>query len=538
VSEPLITTVAAEARSSDKGLKKGAIGLLGSVVVATASTAPAYSLAATLGFVVVGGTAFVGTQAPGVILLAFIPMYLIAQAYKELNATDPDCGTTFTWATRAFGPIAGWMGGWAIIVADVIVMANLAYIAGQYTFVFFAGFDVPGFSPLMASLGDNLWASTILGVLWIALMTWICYRGIEISARLQYALLGFEMVLLLVFAGIALTRVAVGDGEPTSIAFSWSWFNPFTVDFSQALAPALLVAIFIYWGWDSAVAVNEETRDPGRTPGRAAVLSTVLLLVTYLLVTIATVSFAGVEEKGLGLGNLDNAGDVFSAMAPAVFGDGVLGHILQILFAATILTSAAASTQTTILPTARTTLSMAVHKAVPQQFARMHPRFMTPTWSTIGMGIASVVFFLLFTLISPLLLNALVESLGVMIAFYYGLTGLACAWFYRRTLLTSARNFVFRGLFPFVGGVFLFVILGYGLVQYASPDWLTDDAGDPVLIFGLGATAVVGVLGLLVGFVLIALWWRRGGAFFSGRVIPRMAYRDGDVIRDPSRVLD
>ena len=537
MSEPLITTVARDAAANDKGLKKGAIGLLGSVVVATASTAPAYSLAATLGFVVVGGTAFVGTQAPGVILLAFIPMYLIAQAYKELNATDPDCGTTFTWATRAFGPIAGWMGGWAIIVADVIVMANLAYIAGQYTFVCFAGFHIPGFSEAMAELGGNAWASTILGLLWIALMTWICYRGIEISARLQYALLGFEMVLLLTFAAVALIRVAVGAGEPYSIPFEWGWFSPFGLDFATKLAPALLTAIFIYWGWDSAVAVNEETKDPGRTPGRAAVLSTVLLLVTYLLVTIATVSFAGVGTKGVGLGNPDNSDDVFSAMAPAVFGDSAIGHVLQVLFAATILTSAAASTQTTILPTARTSLSMAVHKALPAAFAKMHPRFFTPTWSPIGMGIASCAFFLVFTLISQNLLAALIGSLGLMIAFYYGLTGLACVWFYRRTLLASPRNFVFRGLFPLLGALFLAVIFVYGVQQYALPDWLTDDDGHDVTIFGIGATAVVGIVGLLIGFVLMGWWWSRNSAFFRGQVIPRTAYREGEPVRDPNRIV-
>jgi amino acid transporter len=63
-------------------------------------------------------------------LVAFVPMFLIATAYKELNKAEPDCGTTFTWAGRAFGPWVGWMGGWTTIVACHIVMANLAQIAG------------------------------------------------------------------------------------------------------------------------------------------------------------------------------------------------------------------------------------------------------------------------------------------------------------------------------------------------------------------------------------------------------------------------
>src|SRR3954451_20623867 len=83
-----------------KGLKTGALGLLSSIVVGVASTAPAYSLAATLGFVAI----YVGVQTPIVVILAFIPMLFISIAYSELNKSDPDCGTSFTWATRTFGP--------------------------------------------------------------------------------------------------------------------------------------------------------------------------------------------------------------------------------------------------------------------------------------------------------------------------------------------------------------------------------------------------------------------------------------------------
>jgi len=112
----------------DKGLKKNAIGYLSNLVIGIASTAPAYSLAATLGFVV--AVTGIGVHAPAVLIVSFIPMLFVAAAYKYLNRADPDCGTTFAWVTRAFGPHLGWLGGWAIIVTDVIVMATLAEIAG------------------------------------------------------------------------------------------------------------------------------------------------------------------------------------------------------------------------------------------------------------------------------------------------------------------------------------------------------------------------------------------------------------------------
>lgn len=510
-----------------KGLKTGSLGLVSSVVMGVASTAPAYSLAASLGFIVAsGGALLAGVKAPGIVLLAFIPMYLIAVAYQELNKAEPDCGTTFTWATRAFGPITGWMGGWGIIVADVIVMANLAQIAGSYSFTLLSDFGVPG----VADLSSNVFWSTVAGLVWIALMTWICYRGIEISARLQYFLLSIEVLILIAFAAYALIRVYSGNAESYSLIPTLDWFNPFTLDFGKVIAPAMLTAIFIYWGWDTAVSVNEETADPSKTPGRAAIISTVLLLVTYALVAVAAVAFAGVGTKGIGLGNANNADDIFSAIGPALFGDTVSGHIFSLLLSASILTSASASTQTTILPTARTALSMAVYKALPSKFARIHPRFLTPTWSTIGMGIVSAAFYLIFTAISLNLLAALVGSIGLMIAFYYGLTGFACVWFYRRTLTSSVRNFIMRGLFPFVGGAMLLAVFIYGLISFAEPDWVTDDAGNNVTIFGIGATAVVGVIGLLLGGVLMFIWFLRQPEFFRGKTLPR---RSDDLVLAP-----
>jgi amino acid transporter len=515
----MTSTVPVESQGVEsKGLKGGALGLVSSVVVGVASTAPAYSLAASLGFIVAsGGALLAGVRSPGIILLAFIPMYFIAVAYQELNKAEPDCGTTFTWATRAFGSVTGWMGGWGIIAADVIVMANLAQIAGSYSFSFIGGFGLPA----VGDLANNTVATTIAGLAWIAVMTWICYRGIEISARVQYVLLGFEVVILIFVAVFALVKVYTGNAESYSLTPSISWFNPFPLNFSTVIAPAMLTAIFIYWGWDTAVSINEETKDPEKTPGRAAIISTVLLLVTYALVAVAAISFAGVGTKGIGLGNANNADDIFLAIGPTLFGGGVIGAILFTALKFSILTSASASTQTTILPTARTSLSMAVYKAIPEKFARIHPKFLTPTWSTIGMGLVSAAFYLLFTLISASLLLALIGSIGLMIAFYYGLTGFACVWFYRKTLTSSFRHFVMRGVFPFLGGVILLAIFIYGLVQFAAPDWLTDENGKNVTIFGIGAEAVVGIGGLLIGAVLMGIWWLRRPAFFRGETLPR-----------------
>src|SRR5579884_3301259 len=179
----------------NKGLKRDAIGYVSNLVIAVASTAPAYSLAATLGFIVaVGG---VGVHAPAVLIVSFIPILFVSVAYRYLNLADPDAGTTFAWVTRTFGPWLGWVNGWAIFLADVIVMASLAEIASAYTFRLFN----------WTYAENHNWVLIVGCVLWIAVMTWICYRGIELSARIQQFLLTLELITLVLFAVVALVKV-------------------------------------------------------------------------------------------------------------------------------------------------------------------------------------------------------------------------------------------------------------------------------------------------------------------------------------------
>jgi amino acid transporter len=506
-----MTAMQQEERES-KGLRAGAIGLVGSVVVGIASTAPAYSLAASLGYVVIvkNGDGIVGVKAPLIMVLAFIPMYFIAVAYSELNKAEPDCGTTFTWAARAFGTRTGWLGGWGIIAADVIVMANLSQIAGSYTFALF-GFD---------TLAASVFWSTVAGIIWIIIMTYICYRGIEVSVRLQYALLGVEIVTLVAFALFALVKVYSGDA-PGGIKPSLSWLSPAGMS-GTAIVTATLIAVFIYWGWDTAVATNEEADDPAKTPGRAAVISTVLLLLIYALVSVATIAFAGVSAHGIGLGNVNNADDVFAAMGHQVFGGGAIGWIMVHLLAICVLTSASASTQTTILPTARTSLSMAAFGAIPRRFARIHPKYLTPSDSTLWMGGVSIIFYVGLTLISNDILADTIAAVGLMIAFYYGLTGFACVWFYRKTMWAKPRDILMQGLLPLLGGLLLVGFFFKACYTYADPEYGYTSIGS------IGGVFLIGVGSLLLGLVLMFIYQGIAPAYFRGETLPK---RDsGDLV--------
>jgi amino acid transporter len=481
-----------------KGLKSGAIGFVSSLVIGVASTAPGYSLAATLGLIV--GVTGIGLQAPAALIVSFIPMLLIAAAYYYMNRADPDCGTTFSWVTRAMGPYLGWMGGWAIIVADVIVMANLAQIAGLYTFL------LVGWHAAAASTA----AVTAVGVVWIAIMTWICVIGIELSARTQVGLLTAEILTLAAFVVVALVKVYAGTAGPHAVDPSLSWLNPFDISSFDALVSGVLLGIFIYWGWDSTVTVNEESEDPTEGPGKAAVLATVLLVVIYVLVSVAAQAFAGPQEL------IDNADDVLSALGNEVFGSP-LDKILIIA----VLTSAAASTQTTILPTARTSLSMAYAKAMPRKLAEIHPRYLTPAFSTILMGVLSIAWYVLLTIISENILFDSLAALGLMIAFYYGLTGIACTIYYRREL-GSVKRFLLIGIAPTLGGLVLLAVFVKSAYDLWDP--ANSESGDSWL--GIGPPFIIGIGFLVLGVVLMLTWRLSGHIEFFRR---RMEVVDPDI---------
>ncbi|MHB8693154.1 MAG: APC family permease [Solirubrobacteraceae bacterium] len=467
----------------DKGLKKNAISFISNIVISVASVAPGYSMAATLGFIaLVPG---LGLQSPAVILVAFFPMAFIAAAYYYMNRADPDCGTTFSWMTKAMGPFAGWQGGWAIVVADVLVMPSLADVAGNYTF------QLIGVTPTTAEV-------VAVGIAWIIIMTAICYIGIELSARTQQVLLGMEFVTLMAFAVVALIKV-YANHPPHSIEPSASWFNPFDIKSFSALDGGLLLALFIYWGWDSGVAVNEETEDSGSAPGRAAIISTFVLVAIYLLVATAAQSFGGVQSL------IANKSDVFAPLGQGVFGSG-LDKILIIA----VLSSASASTQTTILPTARTTLSMGRIGALPKQFGTVNERFLSPGFSTIWMGTVSAIVYIALSITSHgNLIPDAFTSLSLTIAFYYGFTGFACVIYYRRHLLDSAKNFLMIGVLPFLGGAMMTAILVKAVSDYSKAH-----AGNAAPFLGIGSPVAIALITILIGITWMLIQRFTMPAFF------------------------
>jgi amino acid transporter len=184
-----------------------------------------------------------------------------------------------------------------------------------------------------------------------------------------------------------------------------------------------------------------------------------------------------------------------------------------------------ASTLTTILPTARTTLSMSAFGAAPKIFAKIHPKYLTPTWSTWGMGAASVVFYVALTKASGNVLSDSIGSLGLMIAFYYGLTGFACFWFYRKIPLTFGEA-MSRRVIPLLGGIMLLVLFVYAASQYIDPNYGYTSFTFPATSYAVGGVFALGIGVLLLGVILMLIWRAIAPAFFRGETLPRKSYAE------------
>ncbi|MHA7272837.1 APC family permease [Arthrobacter sp. TMT4-20] len=485
---------------SQKGLNSGSVGLLGAVVIGVSCIAPAYTLTAALGPTV----AEVGVQLPAIFLVGFIPMLLVALGYRELNNSMPDAGTSFTWATRAFGPWIGWMGGWGLIAATVIVLSNLAAVAVDFFYLMLA--QLTG-NDSLADLTLNLPLNIVTTLVFIALACWVSYRGMETTKAVQYVLVGFQLLVLGWFAIAAFAHVANGTAFDAT-AISPDWFNPFAVESFSAFAAGVSLSIFVYWGWDVTLTMNEETKDPERTPGRAATLTVLVIVVIYLTVALATLTYAGVGDGELGAGNADNQGSIFAVLAGPVMGP------FAILMSLTVLSSSAASLQSTFVSPARTLLSMGHYRALPASYGKISPTYKSPSYATIAAAVAAAGFYVVTRVVSENALYDTITALGMMICFYYGITAMACVWYFRAVAFSSARNFGLKFLAPLLGGVILLVMFVKTATDSMDPGY-----GSGSSIGGVGLVFILGTGVILLGAVLMFIMYRVNPGFFRGETL-------------------
>lgn len=464
------------------------------IAVGINTTSPAYSLAAILAPM----AALVGYATPIVLIVSFIPMALTSLAFLYLNRRDPDCGTTFSWVTRAMGPVPGFMVGWALTAAGVLVIGSLAETAITYSLLLI-GQD---------GLAGNRAFVIVCAAILIMIMVVLSIFGEDSSIRLQSVLTFVQVGILLAF-GVFAFYSAWKFGLPS---FTSEWVNPLEYGVAPLVA-AMLFGVFAFWGWEAATNLSEECRKPSDA-GRAGVLSTVILLVTYVLVAVSVVLYLGQAN----FAPMSDDGIVLVDMSTAVFGP------LSFLVLIAVASSALASTQSTMVPGSRAFLSMARRGALPATFGRLQPRFKTPWVSLTVLAVVAAGWYVGVSLISENAMLDTLSSLGILVAFYYALTGISCVVYYRRHVTQSVKGFLLVGVGPILGSVGLVFMLVAAIQSLWDP--ATSASGDAWV--GLSPPLAIAAAMFGLGILVLVIRRVRAPAFFTSTPPER-----ADLLRSP-----
>ena len=464
-------------------VRSSGLTLTQAVAVGINTTSPAFSLAAILTPMAL----LVGYSTPVVLFVSFIPMALTSLAFLYLNRRDPDCGTTFSWVSRALGAKPGFIGGWVIAACGILVLGSLSETAVEY------GLRTVGLDGLAGSRVVIITGASLLIIAMVALSI----VGSDWFGKFQSLITYVQIGILLTFAIVAAVLV-VREGVPD---FTSEWINPLDHG-PEAMVSAMLLGVFSFWGWEAATNLSEECRRP-TDAGKAGSISTVVLLITYVLVSGVVVMYLGdsgfypVGDSGLVL--VDMAGVVFGSLA------------FLVLFA--VFISALASTQSTMVPGSRAVLSMSRRGALPHALGLMHPRFKTPWVSLAVLGSIAVVWYIGVSLVSDSAMTDTLSSLGLLVAAYYSLTGIACIVYYRRHVVASVKGLVLVGLGPLVGSLGLLVMLVVGVRSLWDPE--KSASGSRWL--GLAPPITIAVVFVLLGVVVMLIRRATHPGFFRHR---------------------
>ncbi|MFF9849372.1 APC family permease [Streptomyces litmocidini] len=452
--------------TTNRGLQPNVLGTFDTIVMAVAGSAPAYSLAATTA-VLFGA---VGLAGPASLLYCAIPMLGIVLAYARLGRIDVNAGAGYSWVGRTLHPFLGFLSGWALVFAATVFMVAGSLPAGSLTLSLIDQ-DLASNTPLAAAVGAG----------WFLMMLLVVLGGARLTVRAQLVMSGVEMLILLAFVLAAVAH----RGRAT--AFDWSWFALDHFHGPDTFAAGALIAAFYYWGWDVTSNLSEETRDSRRTAGFAALVGVGFVFLLFEAFTVAVNVLLSAEQ-------IRAAGPNVLAVLGQEIWPGVGGKLLVV----SVLLSTVATLETTLLQVTRSLFAMGRDRTLPAALGLVHRRWNTPWVAVAAVGGAALLMFCAAAAAGSVqrILSDAVAAIGLQIAFYYGLAGIAAVVAYKAVLFRSVRNLVLGGLWPLLGSAFMFWAFVESLGELSTT----------ALAIGLG--------GLLLGVVPLLVYWRKGSDYY------------------------
>jgi amino acid transporter len=420
------------------GLKAGALRIGDVVIMAMASSGPTQSIAVTLAVLL--ATVNYSTFLP--IFVCFIPMLGIAIGYQRLNAWQPSAGATYSWVGRALNPHAGFFAGWIMLMYYSVGTTSLTVPLGTYLLSFFS-----------TSAANNTHYVAAVGTAFDLVVLVVAAVGIKLSARFSWGWAIFEYGLLVGFSIAAIVGI-YGHRLHHTVHVSGSWFTISGAGGFSAFVSGLLLAIFLYSGWDTAAYVGEEAK--GKQAGPAGVTSVAVLFVIYAGVIFC---LQGVAPNSA---MQNNTADIL-----AYVGDLIGGSFWKQVMIVAVLGGTLASLLAAIVSAGRISFAMGRDRTFPRWFGVVNARYSTPWNATILFGLLNVAFLWASTLIGSIgkALADITSTLGLMAAMFYLLTAGAAVWYYRRVITRSASDFFLGGVLPALGAAFMAFVIIYTLAK-------------------------------------------------------------------------
>jgi len=455
----------ARGQSPDRpgGLRAGALRIGDIVVMAMASSGPTQSIAVTLAVLL----ATVGYASFLPIAICFIPMLGIALGYQRLNAWQPSAGATYSWVGRALNPHAGFFAGWIMLMYYSVGTTSLTIPLGTYMLSFFSN-----------SAASNVYAVAAVGTAFDLFVLVIAVLGIKLSARFSWGWAIFEYGLLVGFSIAALVGI-YGHSLHHTVHITGSWFTIGGAGGFSSLVSGLVLAIFLYSGWDTAAYVGEEAK--GKQSGPAGIASIVLLFVIYGGVILCLQGVAPNSAMQA------NAGNILAYVGNLIGGGGWKNVMIVAVLGGTLASLLAA-----IVSAARISFAMGRDRVFPRWFATINATYGTPWNATILFGLLNILFVWGTTLAGSVgkALADIVSTLGLIAAMFYLLTAGTAVWYYRRTIMSSGADFFLGGVLPGLGAAFMAFVIIYTLAKGLL--------SGVQLGFGFGLAAV----GLVLSFIV------------------------------------
>jgi basic amino acid/polyamine antiporter, APA family len=284
-----------------------------------------------------------------------------ALCVAELGAMMPRAGGEYPYLRLAYGPGVAFSAGWLQLLATF--PGSLAAMAvGTSTYqlpVLLGGFVREPVDLWVCTIeGPTLWAVGI-----VILLTALNHIGVVLSGAVQLVLTMVPLATLLVVSLFVVGDAGVVEaGSPHDLEL---WPMPA----AAALAAAYLPVYFAYSGWNAALYIGGEIREPARTLPKAVIGGTLAVLVLYVVLNAGFLTVFGVHA-------LANVGEAGTAAAGALF-----GRVGIVVVTVMILLAMLGSINGSVMTGSRIGFAMAQQGHFPAVGGTLHPRFGTPVFA-------------------------------------------------------------------------------------------------------------------------------------------------------------